>query len=146
MARTPGARAREYVPLTLEELEGNTLRALPEEAAKLAPPPRGFSAAERSPVQKAFDGYVQDMYNLYLAAGKPDAKVLFTNQFPPYKIKVADPERVDTAHKILNGSARFLGVGLRYGKDTETVDGRWVVSFVAVDKRAVNKTGAAPEE
>jgi hypothetical protein len=130
MPRTAGAVRKTYVPVTLDQLASSKI-ATPAEAPQLAPASRGAKAAERSPVQKQFDEWVEELYVFWVNHGKPEP---FTNDYPPRKVFV-NPDQADTIHLIARGSANNKNHGLHFGTDTPTTDGLMCVSFCVTDKQ-----------
>lgn len=127
-----------YAPLDLKSIVASAKRADPAEAAKLAPVT--YKPAERSETMLQFDAWVADMYAAWEKAGK-DAKLLFTDKFPPFKVFGANEAEAEAIHVMVKGSAAFLGHGYRFGQDTPTTDSRICVSFYAIDKVARAKNG-----
>ena len=126
----PRGTVKNYVPITLDDLATSVI-ADPAEVAKLAPPKRGYTAGERSPIQKQFDTYVEELHAFWESHDKP---VPFTDAYPPRKVFVT-PEQAPTVRQIATASGRFLTYGVRFGTDNPTTDGRVCVSFCAVDRQ-----------
>lgn len=137
----PRGQAKTYEPLVLTDLADSGLVTDPNEAQKLAPAKRGYTAAERTAEMKQFDAWVAELYDAWVKAGKPKE---FTKS-PLRKIPVK-ANKVDTVKFLATkaagyvGKQRGYGMSVEFGKgDAKLRDGRVVVAFRVTDPRRVAK-------
>lgn len=137
----PRGQAKTYEPLELDELKDSAIVTDPNEAKKLAPAKRGYSAAERSPVLKQFDTWVGEAYDAWVKAGKPK-----TFEVSPLRKVPVKPTKVETTKFFITKSVGYVsrqrgyGMSAEFGKgDAKLRDGRVVVSFRVTDPRRVAK-------
>ena len=138
----PRGQAKTYESLDLNELSASKLVTDPNEAQKLAPvSKRGFTAAERTPVMKQFDQWVGELYDAWVAAGKPKEFA----KSPLRKVPTA-VAKVPTVKFLVTKSVGYVakqrgyGMSAEFGKaDAKLQDGRVMVSFRVTDPRRVSK-------
>jgi hypothetical protein len=129
--RHNSAPRKTYVPVNMDDINTFALVEKPTEIERLAPKSTpGAKPAERSATLIALDKNNEELYEGWVAAGKPDA---FTR--PVGKIHIA-PDKVESIRFLIRASANHLGHGIRFGDDgVKDQRGRVVVSWQVRDKR-----------
>ena len=140
----PRGQAKEYEPLALDELSDSGLVTDPNEAQKLAPAKRGYTAAERTAEMKQFDSWVGELYDAWVKAGKPKEYSKSPLRKVPVKAnKVATVKFLATKAAAYVAKQRGYGMSVEFGKEAKLKDGRMVVAFRVTDPRRVSKKVAA---
>ena len=141
----PRGQAKDYAALDLEDLAGSKLVTDPNEIKKLAPPKRGYKAAEPSPLLAKLIEYSTELYDKYVDLGKPSE----FEKGPMRKIPVA-PDKVESMKFLIKKSVEYvakakdvkLGTPEFGSGDAKTSDGRVVISYRVTDPRRTTKPKA----